>query len=393
MLLRCSLRRAPSLNSHNTPFPRLVPPISRSFSLLLGLLFLCSNASAEVSITDLGTLGGDHSFAIAINDFDQVVGESRPSGNQDPHIFLYSGGNLIDISAANNIGPGTYASTANAISNWGQIAANISNGHAAILVQGTTTDLGTFGGIYSVALGINNASQAVGYYSSPGFLNHAFLYSNGNMTPLGPFGVEATSIARGINDAGTIVGSATDSFSIPSHAFVYANGVMTDISPFGNSESYAHAINNNGEIVGEYLTADNSAFHAFIYKNGVFTDIGSATSSETVAYAINDHGQVVGSTWVLRADSCRTCQEYESHAFVYVDGTLFDLNSLLPPGSPWKLMEAFGINNNGKIVGYGLINGRFHAYMFTWSRLQRPSADPVRPANPELTGRSHLPRR
>jgi probable HAF family extracellular repeat protein len=339
------------------------------------------SAGSFRAITDLGTLGGTESFANAINEKGQVVGESRIAGDQETHIFLYDRGNLVDLSVLYNIGSGPYLPTANDINNRGQIVGNISNGHAALLSKGVTTDLGTFGGVFSSALGINNSGQIVGYYSSPDGLNHAFLYSDGNMTGLGPFGAEAISVATAINDSGMIVGEASDSFTVPSHAFLYSNGVMSDISPFGNSESYAEGINNRGQVVGEFLTADGAAFHAFLYSNGVFTDLGSAGSPESVASAINDRGQVVGTTFVPFEDVCFDsdtgepfpCTNYKPHAFLYENGVMTDLNTLLRPGSGWELTWALDINNKGQIVGYGLFDGKSHAFLIRNLKLMKTS--------------------
>src|SRR5204862_7827002 len=47
---------------------------------ILGLV--CSTVSAAVKITDLGTLGGEWSMALDINDSDQVICESSLSGDQ-----------------------------------------------------------------------------------------------------------------------------------------------------------------------------------------------------------------------------------------------------------------------------------------------------------------------
>jgi probable HAF family extracellular repeat protein len=42
---------------------------------------------------------------------------------------------------------------------------------------------------------------------------------------------------------------------------------------------------------------------------------------------------------------------------------MIDLNSLIPTGSGWQLLEAYGINNVGQIVGEGLLNGQAHAFL------------------------------
>jgi len=50
---------------------------------------------------------------------------------------------------------------------------------------------------------------------------------------------------------------------------------------------------------------------------------------------------------------------------------VINLNALLPSGSGWNLYAAEAINDQGQIVGYGLINGQenpVHAFLMTPGR-------------------------
>lgn len=364
--------------------------------LVFGLGLVCSTVSAAVEVTDLGTLGGEQSIAFAINDSDQVVGLSWTS-NGPNHSFLYSNGQMTDLYPLNSQDLITAGPTG--INNFGQVASGAIAADGMYYpviynsLTGGMTILGSLGGVTSygftgVATAINNSGQAVGYSYLDGVRRHAFFYDKGGMRDIGCFpgdGGACDTYAFAINDRGQVVGSS-------GRAFLYARGVMTDISPFGSLESYARGINNQGEVVGEYLIADHTAFHAFLYSGGMFTDIGAENSPETVAYDINDRGQAVGATWVLRDDSCRECDDYEPRAFLYDNGVMTDLNALLPAGSEWKLAQAFAINNNGNIVGYGSIHGRFHAFLLSLSSFQKASNAAPRPDSRQMRAAS-LPHR
>ena len=101
----------------------------------------------------------------------------------------------------------------------------------------------------------------------------AFLYSNGTMAYLGTLG-GSWSYATGINDSGQVVGWADTSST--QHAFLYSNGTMTDLGAFpgGNSWSGASAINASGQVVG-YSTVSSGYEYAFLYSNGTMTDLGT----------------------------------------------------------------------------------------------------------------------
>jgi probable HAF family extracellular repeat protein len=321
------------------------------------------------SVTDLGTLGGTESFAYAINDSGQVVGLSRTAGDASTHSFLYSNGRMTDLYPLNSKSILTVGPTG--INNSGQIASGLVVGgvYSPAIFDSRTGDLtllGSLGGVThgfnGVATSINNLGAAVGYSYLDDLNRHAFLYSNGVMTDIGSFG--GYSAALSINDDGVIVGFASDLYNGFERAFVYKNGAMIDIGL--GPGSYASHVNNRGQVVGEFLNAQGGE-HAFLYSDGVVTDLGSASSPETDAFAINDQEQVVGITFIPYDAVCFgvPCVQFRQHAFVYERGNMTDLNTLVPSDSGWELTWAFDINNHGQIVGYGLVNDKFRAFLLT----------------------------
>ena len=135
-------------------------------------------------------------------------------------------------------------------------------------VQYTVTDLGTLGGAYSYAYGINNNGQVVGWAYTSGNANfHAFLWqSDSGMQDLGTLG-ETWCSANGINNNGQIVGGSHISINVW-HAFLYIGSTMIDLNTLidpssGWSLEAAFDINDLGDIVG-YGWSPSGTEHAFL---------------------------------------------------------------------------------------------------------------------------------
>ena len=320
--------------------------------------------SLRYFLTDLGTLGGTQSFAYAVNDLGQVVGSSWIAGDTASHSFLYSNGKMQDLYPLNSQDVQTVGPTG--INDFGQIASGLTENGVyvpAILnsATGSMTMIGSLGNggasTFGVATSINNFGSATGYSYVDNFNRHAFLFKSGSISDMGSFG--GYSSGASINDWGQVVGSASDSPSGVAHAFLDVNGTMNNLDPA--TESYGASINDLGQVVGKFLTPDQTATHAFFYSEGSFIDIGLAGSSETDAMGINNLGQIVGTVFLADGQS----------AFLLEGGKFFDLNSLIPAETGWNLQWAFDANNLGQIVGYGLVNNKYRAYLLT------PALSPV----------------
>jgi probable HAF family extracellular repeat protein len=338
--------------------------LARLCGLLSLVLSHCSAQQVLYKVVDLGTLGGTTSVVSrgGINTSGFVTGTSNIASGLN-HAFFYDG-TIHDLGTI--AGGSTSISNGFGVNNAG-ITVGSTNIHqpinnpekylqAFVDTGRRMINIGTLGGTVSGATAINESNQVVGdsTLSSDNQTFHAFLFSGGSMIDLGSLG--GNSIAFGINQSGKVVGFSYLPGGTIFHGFLWNAGVMSDLGTLGGTLSEAFGINSNDEIVGSASLPDDTEIHAALWNAGLIKDLGSLSGQNTEALGINDTGVIVGTATFLGGPSV------DEHAFIYANGAMTDLNSVVAPDSGWVLEEAVGINSAGQIIGNGLVSGQIHAF-------------------------------
>jgi probable HAF family extracellular repeat protein len=283
-----------------------------------------------------------------------------------------------------------------ALNNASQIAGTLNN-HAALWQNGVALDLGTLGGTSSNGYDVNDAGQVVGKAQTSSAYQAFQWAAASGMQDLGVTG--NYTAAYGVNASGQVIGTIGGDYSLTPHAFLWdASTGMHDLGTFGSNGSQARALNETGQVVGWRQTLLQTGMgvyftetHGYIYDSVTTntTLLGALPGdSASRAIGINDQGQVIGtsghvnsalrgSSFVGReaflwqggqmidlglptASAINNLGQVVGGKYLWTNGTLTDLNSLIDPSSGWVITGTTDINDAGQIVGQGTLNGLTH---------------------------------
>src|SRR5262252_4989685 len=334
----------------------------------------------DLSVTDLGNLGGSPTMAAAVNMGPDIVGVGTTASGQQ-HAFISFGGGqpLFDISAQ----PGAPAlSVAAAISDTeievGSLPQPDGSSHVFSRTDATgLVDLGPVGdnpvatdtsplrGAYGYA--VNNSGQIAGVDTAGGQF-HGFRYTPGigfqDISTLDGRG----SWAFGLSASGTVVGASL----VPNtpltglqrfgHAVLFNDTAgLVDLNRYvdptsGLTLALANAISGT-YIVGAAGEMGTVVPFRLNTGTGAIDTFNGGWQGSTYATSVNDMGDTVG--WGF-LDAGGTKQS----AFIYTDGIGFkNLNEVIDHASGWNIQVANGINDRDDIVGWGYHNGVVSSFL------------------------------
>jgi len=394
------------LNSMN-----LVPTLSFVCALALSVP---SNAQSQTryTLTDLGPADSPFSQAAWLNNSGLVTGVSvAADGTQ--HAVAWYWGMMTDISKPGLGGPN---SAGGGVNQFGQIIGaaetatkdpnnenfcGFGTGHQCLTFLwdfGKMTALPTLGGTNSTWGGINNLGEVAGIAETAQATNcHMGVAANGTgpqvlnfeavvwgpgagqIRQLAPLPGDTVGMALNINDAGQTVGASGScsntvlpGFVAAPHAVLWErDGTAYNLPSLGGMEpdttvlgagTFGCSINNRGVVAGQATLSDNKTWHPVLWQDGIVTDLGVLHGDLVgIATAINNRGEVVGASVSAPGPSSGN-----PRAFVWRNGVMTDLNSLVPTDSPLYLLTAFAVNDSGEIVGFGAAeNGDLHGFLAT----------------------------
>ena len=283
-----------------------------------------------VELTPDSAYGGT---ARAVNSRGDVVGQTftYEGGQYISHAYLWQNGARTDIgtSAGRNSVPW-------AVDDKGTIVGNV-DGFAYEWKDGSATSLRFAGD----ATGINKSGAIIGHYWTGGTYGYgqdrAIVYRDGVLTELGTLGGNYSG-AGGINDKGVIVGASYLPMSSTLRAFVWQDGAMREMQGLGGSQSMASKIDNHGVVVG---TAFDTAGRQWMVRWASPDSAPEPLMQRGAAYALNDHGDIAGNNldtgkpFLLEPNGTLT--------------SLLDLPAMQAGG--WQSFSPTSINDRGWIVG------------------------------------------
>ena len=233
-------------------------------------------------------------------------------------------------------------------------------GHAGFFDGDRVREIGSFRGAESSAAALNDAGQVVGVATNAAGASVGFRWTQaGGMVSLGTLGA-AVLYPRAINRLGQVAGTAntTGRNRIPRAFFWSDAGGARDLGTLGGAGgSFGQAINDAGTVVGTSLAADGVNHGVAWYADGVMIDLGLYGGLYSSVNLVNNAGQVGGVLQLAGTGGLGI------HGFVWSKaGGMRDVGTL---GGDYSYLAA--MNDAGQVTGVSRPDCAGCLHAITWS--------------------------
>jgi hypothetical protein len=225
------------------------------------------------------------------------------------------------------------------------------------------TDLQYPGSEQTIASGLNNTGDVVGYYNVAGNLSVGlgFEYdtATGTFTQISYPGATTTE-PLGINDAGVMVGIWNNTST--GGAFMYSGGTFSDLPSEPASGctlcTLPFSINDDNQISGYYIDSSGN-HHGFLFNAGVYTTNDYPGSG--------NWDELYGLNGLLHASGCYGLAPGACYGGYYYDGGTSALPYQTFFWTPQLNTAGHAINNDDRITGeYEDQNGYMHGLYYSF---------------------------
>ncbi len=338
-------------------------------------------AGAPYHLTDLGNLGSNYPSITPmgvsnVNGSAEVVGIAQTSGALDAAAWYWTAATgMVNLQPQLSSVLSSVDSEATAVNANGQIIGSYNNVYDS-QTPGTTEGNGfvyTIGGTpvqmgaptntnpvgtlpnnfwITAPTGINSSGLACGS-GGVGINPEPMVFSyNVNSSDFTDVSLNSSVNAYGyaINNNGWIAGWGPNlTTGVGQDALVWNGTSWTDLGSFAGKPTYARGIDSNGDVVGFSPNASNARMPFYCQYNGTgwnaMVNLGVAAGETTgQAWGINDNGQIVG---------YETGSATAAYLWSTTAGSGVPLSSLVANLNGWTLQSARAIDNQGDIVGVG----------------------------------------